>query len=54
MVAFITSGSEVFGLDADAFAQLQQIADRVLEVGWARPSLSRPFIEQADPQLKQS
>ena len=47
VIAFITSGSEVFGLDADVFAQLQQIADRLLEVGWARPSLSRTFIEQA-------
>ena len=37
----------MFGLDADVFAQLQQIADRLLEVGWARPSLSRTFIEQA-------
>lgn len=46
VIAFITSGSDVFGLDEDVFARSQQIAEKVLEVPWARHSLSRKFIEQ--------
>jgi len=44
VVAFLISGTEVFGLDAAAYAELQPLADKVLELGWAKPAISRKFI----------
>jgi len=46
VIAFIISGSEVFGLDLDIFAQVQHVAEKVLEAGWAKISLNSTFIEQ--------
>jgi hypothetical protein len=46
VIAFITSGTEVFGLDASTFAELQPLEEKIFEVGWAKHALSRKFIEQ--------
>jgi hypothetical protein len=46
VIAFISSGGELFGLDLNVFATLQPLVEKILEVGWARNALSRQFIEQ--------
>ena len=46
VVAFLTSGTKTFGLDANVFAELQLLADKVLAVDWAKHALSRKFIEE--------
>lgn len=46
VVAFMTSGNEAFGLDANVFAELLPLADKILEICWAKSSLSRKFIEE--------
>ncbi len=46
VVAFLSSGTETFGLDANIFAELQPLADKVLLVDWAKHALSRKFIEE--------
>lgn len=46
VIAFVSAGHDVFGLDAEVFAQLQPLAEKILEVGWAKRALSRKFIEQ--------
>jgi hypothetical protein len=46
VIAFVSVGNDVFGLDADVFGQLQPLAEKILEVHWAKRALSRNFIEQ--------
>jgi len=46
VVAFLTSGAEVFGLDANFYAELRLLADKILELSWAKQALSRKFIEE--------
>ena len=47
VVAFIRTGAEIFGLDADVYDELEPLADKILELSWARHALSRKFIEKA-------
>jgi hypothetical protein len=46
VVAFLISGTEVFGLDAIVYAELRPLADKILELSWAKDALSRKFIEE--------
>jgi hypothetical protein len=47
VVAFIISEGEVFGLDANVYAGLQPLADKILELDWAKQAISRKFIGEA-------
>lgn len=46
VVAFLTSGTETFGLDLEVYAEVQPLAEKILELAWAKPALSRKFIEE--------
>jgi hypothetical protein len=46
VIAFLASGAETFGLDANAYMELQQLAEKVLAADWAKEALSRNFIEE--------
>ncbi len=45
IVAFIVSGGQSFGLDANVYQEIVILIDKVLELEWAKSVLSRKFIE---------
>jgi hypothetical protein len=46
VIAFLTSDTETFGLDANVYAELQPLADKILKLDWAKSALSQKFIEE--------
>jgi hypothetical protein len=47
VIAFMTRGSDLLGLDAENYERVDQLCSKILELTWAKNKLSKEFIEKA-------